>query len=59
MIFHSFLHNNNLNCDLYHAKKFTLLLTVVFLLTFEQMLKVPASTIQAGSAERPDVGRRL
>ena len=46
----------------YWAKSFTLLLTVIFLLTFEQMLKVlkmPEPTIQVGSAERPDVGRRL
>ena len=43
----------------YWAKSFTLLLTVIFLLTFEQMLKVPAPTIQASSAARPDVGRRL
>ena len=46
----------------YWAKSFTLLLTVIFLLTFEQMLKVlkmPAPTIQVGSAARPDVGRRL
>ena len=46
----------------YWAQSFTLLLTVIFLLTFEQMLKVlkmPAPTIQAGSAARPDVGRRL
>ena len=46
----------------YWAELFTLLLTVFFLLTFEQMLKVlkmPAPTIQVGSAARPDVGRRL
>ena len=46
----------------YWAKSVTLLLTVltvIILLTFEQMLKVPAPTIQAGSAARPDVGRRL
>ena len=43
----------------YWAKSCTLVLTVIFLLTFEQMLKVPAPTIQAGSAARPDVGRRL
>ena len=46
----------------YWAKSVTLLLTVltlIFLLTFEQMLKVPAPTIQAGSAARPDVGHRL
>ena len=46
----------------YWAESFTLLLTVIFLLTFEQMLKVlkmPAPTIQASSAARPDVGRRL
>ena len=46
----------------YWAKSCTLVLTVIFLLTFEQMLKVlkmPAPTIQLGSAARPDVGRRL
>ena len=46
----------------YWAQTFTLLLTVIFLLTFEKMLKVlkvPAPTIQASSAVRPDVGRRL
>ena len=46
----------------YWAQTFTLLLTVIFLLTFEQKLKVlkmPAPTIQLGSAARPDVGRRL
>ena len=44
----------------YWAKSVTLLLTVltvIFLLTFEQMLIVPAPTIQVGSAARPDVGR--
>ena len=46
----------------YWAQTLSLLLTVIFLLTFEQMLKVlkmPAPTIQVGSAARPDVGRRL
>ena len=46
----------------YWAQTLSLLLTVIFLLTFEQMLKVlkmPAPTIQASSAARPDVGRRL
>ena len=46
----------------YWAQTFSLLLTAIFLLTFEQMLKVlkiPAPTIQASSAARPDVGRRL
>ena len=46
----------------YWAQTFTLLLTVIFLLTFEKMLKVlkmPAPTIQASSAAPPDVGRRL
>ena len=43
----------------YWAQTLSLLLTVIFLFTFEQMLKVPAPTIQAGSAARPDVGRRL
>ena len=47
----------------YWAKSVTLLLTVltvIFLLTFEQMQKkVPAPTIQTGSAARPDVCRRL
>ena len=46
----------------YWAQSFTLLLTVILLLTFEQMLKVlkmPAPSIQVGSAVRPDVGRRL
>ena len=46
----------------YWAQTLSLLLTVIFLLTFEQKLKVlkmPAPTIQAGSAARPDVGRRL
>ena len=46
----------------YWAQSFTLLLKVIFLLSFEQMLKVlkmPALTIQASSAARPDVGRRL
>ena len=46
----------------YWAKSCTLVLTVIFLVTFEQMLKVlkmPAPTIQASSAARPDVGRRL
>ena len=46
----------------YWAQTLSLLLTVIFLLTFEQMLKVlkmPAPTIQLGSAARPDVGRRL
>ena len=46
----------------YWAQTLSLLLTVIFLLTFEQKLKVlkmPAPTIQLGSAARPDVGRRL
>ena len=46
----------------YWAQSFTLLLTVIFLLTFEKMLKVlkmPAPTVQVGAAARPDVGRRL
>ena len=46
----------------YWAQSFTLLLTVIVLLTFEQMLKMlkmPAPTMQAGSAAPPDVGRRL
>ena len=46
----------------YWAQTLSLLLTVIFLLTFEQMLKalkMPAPTIQASSAARPDVGRRL
>ena len=46
----------------YWAQTFSLLLTAIFLLTFVQMLKVlkmPAPTIQASSAARPDVGRRL
>ena len=46
----------------YWAQTLSLLLTVIFLLTFEQTLKVlkmPAPTIQLGSAARPDVGRRL
>ena len=46
----------------YWAQTLSLLLTVIFLLTFEQKLKVlkmPAPTIQLGSAALPDVGRRL
>ena len=46
----------------YWAQTLSLLLTVIFLLTFEQMLKMlkmPAPKMQAGSAAPPDVGRRL
>ena len=46
----------------YWAQTLSLLLTVIFLLTFEQKLKVlkmPALKIQLGSAAPPDVGRRL
>ena len=46
----------------YWAQTLSLLLTAIFLLTFEQtrkVLKMPATTIQVDSAARPDVGRRL